>query len=252
MPAMDDLAVGRVFREIRIRLGWQQRVVAAKARISTSAYSRIERGMFDGTTLRRLRSVAAVLEVRLPLDPRWRGAALDRVLSSRHAAMTELVARQLMAAGWEVRPEVSFSHFGERGVVDIVAWHASSSALLLVELKTELVDVNHLLAVADRRRRLARVIAEPFGWHPIVVGQWVVLAASRTNERRLAEHRTSLRAVLPSDGKRVTRWLAAPSGALAALSYLPNSHGMTNRRRLAPTLRVRSSASSTTSRGNAA
>jgi Holliday junction resolvase-like predicted endonuclease len=99
--------------------------------------------------------------------------------------MTETVARMLMDAGWEVRPEVSFSHYGERGVVDLVAWHAASRTLLLVELKTELVDINDMLAVTDRRRRLAANIAEPFGWLPAAVASWVVVAESRTNRRRL-------------------------------------------------------------------
>src|SRR5262245_44293290 len=197
---MDDLAIGRVLRALRVRLGWAQRLVAQRAGISSSAYSRIERGMLDGVPLGKLRKVATVLEVRLVLEPRWRGAGLDRTLSSRHAAMAEAVTRLLLDAGWEVRPEVSFNYYGERGVVDLVAWHGPSRTVLLIELKTELVDPSDLLAVTDRRRRLAAKIVEPFGWQPMTVGQWVVVAESRTNQRRLAEHRTVLRAAFPEDG----------------------------------------------------
>ena len=50
---MDDLAIGRVLRELRIRLGWPQRVVAAKARISASAYSEIERGHIESVAQAR-------------------------------------------------------------------------------------------------------------------------------------------------------------------------------------------------------
>jgi transcriptional regulator with XRE-family HTH domain len=236
---MDDLAIGRLFRELRIRLGWPQRVVASKARISTGAYSLIERGRFDSVPLGKLRRVAAVLEVRLPLDPRWRGADVTRLLAGRHAAMTEIVVRTLLEGGWEARPEVSFSHFGERGVVDILAWHAESRTLLLVELKTELVDMNELLAVQDRRRRLAATIAEPFGWQPRHVGQWVLVAESRTNRRRLAAVQTAVRAVFPANGHRMARWLRRPDGAIAALSFLPNFNGTSNSHRCAPRLRVR-------------
>ena len=204
---MDDLAIGRVFRELRIRLGWPQWVVAAKASISPSAYSEIERGHIETIALGRLRRVAAVLEVRLVLEPRWRGAGLERALSSRHAAMTEAVSRLLVEAGWEVRPEVSFNHFGERGVVDLIAWHPASRTLLLVELKTEIVDVNDLLAVTDRRRRLAALIVGQFGWEPERVGQWVVVAEGRTNRRRVADHRTALRAAFPEDGRSIGGWL---------------------------------------------
>jgi transcriptional regulator with XRE-family HTH domain len=236
---MDDHAVGRVFRELRIRLGLPQRVVAQRAGISTGSYSDIERGKIERVALKRLRRVASVLDVRLVLEPRWRGAALDRVLSSRHAAMTETVTRMLIGSGWEVRPEVSFNHFGERGVVDIVAWGAERRALLLVELKTELVNPNELLAVTDRRRRLGGTISAPFGWRPVVVGQWVVVAASRTNRRRLAEHRAAFRAAFPADGRSVEGWLAKPERPISALWFLPDSDATGVRRRLAPRLRVR-------------
>lgn len=242
---MDDLGLGRLFRELRLRLEWPQRLVAAKAGISRAAYSEIEHGLIGKVPLDKLRRVAAVLEVRLRLEPSWRGAGIDIVLSTRHSGMAERVTRLLLDAGWEVRPEVSFSHFGERGVVDLVAWHAGTRTLLLIELKTELADVDNLLVVTDRRRRLAAKIAEPFGWQPRFVAQWVVLAESRTNERRLAAHRSRLRAAFPSDGRSVPGWLANPRGALSALSFLPDSTGSSVRRRSAPRLRVRARRSRT-------
>jgi transcriptional regulator with XRE-family HTH domain len=236
---MDDLAIGRLFRQLRIRVGWRQDDVADRAGISRAAYSEIERGMIDRVPLGKLRGVAKVLEVRLDLAATWRGAAIDVVRSARHAAMAERVTRTLIDAGWEVRPEVSFNHFGERGVVDLVAWDAASMTLLLVELKTELADVPGLLAVTDRRRRLAATIAAPFGWQPRAVAQWVVVAASRTNERRLAAHRSLIRAALPGDGRLVAGWLVKPAGRLAALSFLPDSSGTSASRSAAPILRVR-------------
>ena len=235
---MEDLAIGRLFRELRLRLGWSQELAAAKARISRATYSEIERGLIDRVSLGKLRRVAAVFEVRLVLEPRWRGAALDRFLGSRHAAMSEAVTRVLTDAGWEVRPEVSFNHFGERGVVDLVAWHAESRTVLLIELKTELADVNDLLATTDRRRRLARVIVEPFGWEPVRIGQWVVVAEGRTNRRRLEQHRTVLRAAFPADGRSVGGWLAAPDSPVSALWFLPDSDRSSKGHGLAPSLRA--------------
>jgi transcriptional regulator with XRE-family HTH domain len=249
---VDDLAVGRLFRELRVRLGWTQLVVARKAGFSRSLYAEIERGQIDGVRLATLRKVATVLEVRLVLEPRWRGAALDRMLSSRHASMTEAITRLLLDAGWDVRPEVSFSHYGERGIVDVAAWHAESRTLLLIELKTELVDVNDLLAVTDRRRRLAARIVEPFGWNPAAVSQWVVVAESRTNRRRLAEHRTVLRTVFPVDGRRLASWLRNPREAISALWFLPDAAGSGIRQRRAPRLRVRHGKSSVATGSEAA
>jgi len=137
-------------------------------------------------------------------------------------------------------------------VVDIAAWRADLRVLLLVELKTELVDPNNLLAVTDRRRRLAASIVAPFGWQPLVVGQWVVVAESRTNHRRLAEHRSALRAAFPGDGRSVAGWLARPAGPQSSLWFLPDSNPASVRRRRAPQLRVRAAAPSVGSSGQAA
>ena len=242
---MEDLAIGRLFREIRVRLGWPQAVVADRGAISQSAYSDIERGRLGTVPMGKLRRVAAVLEVRLSLEPRWRGADVDRVMSSRHAAMADAVVQRLARTGWEVRPEVSFNHYGERGVVDLVAWHAESRTVLLVELKTELVDPGDLLAVTDRRRRLAARIAEPLGWAPRHVGQWVVVAESRTNRRRVAAVRSLIRAALPDEGHALASWLLRPAGTIAALSFLSNSSGAGESQRYAPRLRVRRARAST-------
>jgi transcriptional regulator with XRE-family HTH domain len=236
---VDDLGLGRAFRELRLRLGWRQRDVARKAGVSDSTYSRIERGDFDRMSLRVVRRVGEVLEVRLHLQASWRGSGLDRLLSSRHSAMTEVLTRRLLVAGWEVRPEVSFNIWGERGVVDIAAWHAASRALLLVELKTELVDVNRLLATTDRRRRLGAAIAKQLGWEPVTVSQWVVLAEGRTNRRRVADHRAVLRSAFPADGRAVGGWLASPIRAMSALWFLPDRPGARARASFAPVRRVR-------------
>lgn len=219
---MDDIGIGRVFRQLRLRLGWRQSDAAERAGVARSVYSDVERGHLDQLTIATLRRIAAVLEVRLLMEPSWHGGRIERVLSGRHAAMAERLTSMLVEADWTVRPEASFNHFGERGVVDLVGWHPATRTLLLVELKTELVDPSGLLAATDRRRRLAGVIARESGWEPAVVAQWVVLAEGRTTQRRVAEHRSLLRAAFPSDGRAVAGWLAHPARQLDALWFLPD------------------------------
>lgn len=219
---MDDVGVGRLFRALRLRLGWRQLDVSQKTRISRSVYSAIERGHLDRIPLGTLRRVATVLEVRLPLEPSWRGGRIERVISGRHAAMAERLTAMLVTRRWEVRPEASFNSYGERGVVDLVAWHPAFHTLLLIEIKTELVDPSGLLTVTDRRRRLAGVIARDSGWAPDRVAQWVVLSAGRTNARRVAEHRSLLRAAFPADGRSIASWLEDPRTPLDAMWFLPD------------------------------
>lgn len=188
-----------------------------------STIGRIESGQLGGVSVDRLRRVFEALGARVDLVARWNEGDLDRLLRSRHSGMHERVAAELSTReGWEIAPEVSFSIWGERGVIDILAWHAATRTLLVIELKTEIVDVNELMGKADQRRRLAPEIAAERGWNPVTVGVWVLVADSRTNRRRLAAHRTVLRAAFPTDGRAVGAWLRNPKGTIAALSFLPD------------------------------
>ena len=236
---MDDLRLGRAFRRVRLRRGWRQADVAERAGCSRSTCSEMERGRLDHLPLRTVRGVARVLEIDLDVVVRWRGGDLGRLIVDRHTAMSERVARDLQTTGWEIRPEVSFNHFGERGVVDLVARHQVRGTVLLVELKTELVDVGDLLATMDRRRRLGRVIANACGWAGSDISTWVVLRESRSNRRRLSASAVTLRAAFPHDGRAMRRWLRAPDGAIAALSFLPDSGEGDPRRGSATVKRVR-------------
>jgi len=141
--------------------------------------------------------------------------------------MHEIVARLFQALpAWVVEPEVSFSIYGERGVIDILAWHPTTRILLVIELKTEIVDLNEMLGTLDRKRRLAWRIAADRSWDPVDVAMWVIVADSRTNRRVVAEHAAVLRSKLPSDGRRVRRWLRNPIGRIDALSFLPYVRGL--------------------------
>jgi transcriptional regulator with XRE-family HTH domain len=234
---MEDLRLGATIRAARIKRGWRQSDLAAKARVSQMTVSRVERGQIPELTLAMLRRVAAALEIRLELLPRGQGAELDRLLSARHSALHESVAKALASdfPDWARASEVSFSIWGERGVIDLLLWHPKHRALLIIEFKTELVDVGDLLGTMDRRRRLAAQIVKSRGWYPKVVATWVILSASRTNARRVAEHRTALRGAFPDGAREIRRWLRDPVGSVAALS----TWKVAEVRVSAPTRRVR-------------
>ncbi|HEX4898608.1 MAG TPA: helix-turn-helix transcriptional regulator, partial [Candidatus Limnocylindrales bacterium] len=223
---MDDVTLGLSLRRVRLRRDERQADVAARAGVGTSAYSEIERGLLDGVTLRTLRRVCGALEVRLDLLPRWRGGDLDRLIHGRHAVMGAVLARRLAQNGWEVVPEASFSIYGERGVIDLLAWHPGRGALLIVELKTELVDANEMLGSMDRRLRLARRIAAERGWlEPATVSGWVVIAESSMNRRRVGAVQQLLRAAFSEDGRAAKRWLRSPDRRQLALHFLADSGG---------------------------
>lgn len=216
---MDDLRFGSVARAARVRRRLRQRDVAAMAHVSASTVCRLERGHIDSLSLGTVRGIASVLDIRVDLVGRWHGGELDRLMNARHSALHESVARHFDGLKeWVVRPEATFSVYGERGAIDLLCWHQDRRALLVVELKTEVVDVNELLGTLDRKRRLARVAAKEYGWIPETVSVWLIVAASRTNRRRIVAHRTMLANAFPDDASTVKRWLASPAGRLAAMS----------------------------------
>jgi DNA-binding Xre family transcriptional regulator len=217
---MDNVRFGITVRTVRIRRGWRQDDLSAVAHVSRAQVGRIEHGHLDSIQLGTLRDVCGALEIRVDLVPRWRGGDLDRMISSRHALLAESVVQALRgdSPDWQVFPEVSFSIWGERGVIDLFAWHPGRRALLVIELKTELVDVGETLGTMDRKQRLAAQVAAERGWDAATVSGWIILAAGRTNERRLAEFRSTLRAAYPADARQMRAWLNDPLGSIAALS----------------------------------
>ena len=212
--AMDDQRLGTLLRAVRIRRRLRQEDVAAAAGVDRSWVSRIERGHLGEVSIGRLRAIAGVLEVGLEIVPSWRGGEVARVVNERHSRLHELFAAHLASTpGWEFATEVSFSSWGERGVIDILAWHAARRVLLVVELKTEIPDPAGLIAQVDRYRRLASGIGRERGWHSMSVAAWVLLAESDMNRRQLARHRVMLRNAFPLDGRTLRRWLRDPGGS---------------------------------------
>jgi transcriptional regulator with XRE-family HTH domain len=236
---MDGLRLGSVVRTVRIRKGLRQADVAAGAHVSIATVSRIERGNLESASVGVVVRIAAVLEIRLDWMPRWRGGELDRMLNTGHAAMHEAAARDLAGSAWLTAAETTFAIYGERGIIDILAFHPDRRALLVIELKTDIVDVQGLIGAVDRYRRLAPRIARERGWISTSVSCWVLLRDSPSNHRRLAAHATVLRNAFPADGRRMRSWLRSPDAPIAALSFLSDSHARRASGTISGTQRVR-------------
>jgi transcriptional regulator with XRE-family HTH domain len=218
---MDQLQqLGARIRAVRIKRGWRQADVGRRIGLSPSVISRIERGHIERLQLATILAVARALDIQVTLTARSRGADLDRLVSRGHAGLHESVARWFAEElpDWILEPEVSFSIYGERGIIDILAWHPIHRALVIIELKTDVVDVNELVARMDQRRRLAFEIVKDRGWQPLTISTWVIVANGRTNRSRLAAHRAMLRNAFPVDGRSMRGWLRRPERPIDALS----------------------------------
>jgi transcriptional regulator with XRE-family HTH domain len=230
---MDLVRLGARLRAIRIARGERLIDVAARSGLSKSTISRDELGESRRSPVGNLERHAAALGASLEATLWWPGGDIDRLINAAHSALHEAVARLFAAKPqWIAVPEVSFSIYGERGVIDWLAWHPATRSLLVIELKTALVDVQAVLATLDRYTRLASQIARARGWEPATVSVWLLFEDSARNRRAVAAHRQLFHRVLPSDGSQMRAWLRAPGGRIAALSFLSNSHRATPRRRI--------------------
>jgi len=161
-------------------------------------------------TLETLRRCLAALEIRLDLRPQWRGAELDRMLDSAHASVQAAWASLLRGLGWQVWIERTFSHYGERGRIDLFCWHAAFRIALVIEVKTELADAQALLGGLDMKTRLAAPIARGLGLgQPAMSIPMILFTESMTTRRRAAEL-SSLFTSFDLRGKAAIHWLRHP------------------------------------------
>jgi len=195
---------------------------------------RMEAGRADDVTMRHVDAVVRALSARLELLVTWQGEGLDRLLDADHAALVEATAIELRSLGWEVAVEVSFNIRGERGSIDLLAYHQPSQTVLVIEVKSVVPDLQATLVVLDRKSRLAAEIALQRGWVARGVSRILVLADGRTSRRRVAEHEAIFAAALPNRTVATRRWLRdpAPGKAFAGIWFLANARQVSARQRV--------------------
>jgi len=222
---MDDQRFGAALRAARVRRGLRQRDLARLAGVSDATVSRLERGHLEGLAIGTVRAVAGKLDIGIELQPRSRSANLDRVVNANHASLGEAVIRWFGGLGdWIIPPEVSFSRFGERGVIDLLAWHPATRSLLVIELKTAIVDVGELLGTLDRKIRNGWHVAGELGWDPRTVSGLLIIAEGSTNRRRIGAHRATFDAAFPARIDRLRAWLRQPAGQVRGLVFFSDRH----------------------------
>lgn len=215
---MDDRKAGAVIRELRRRKRWRQRDVGDKAHVSQQLVSLVELGRFEAVGLDKARAVAKALDATIELTPRWRGPELDRLLDAGHAALVEQVVGALQAVGWEVVVEWTFNHYGERGSIDVVGWREATRTLVVIEVKTRVVDLQDLLASTDRKARVAtKLLPDERGWRPRSVGRLLVLPMTSTAHDALRRHGATLASAFQARTRAIRRWLSAPDGPISGV-----------------------------------
>jgi hypothetical protein len=193
---------------------------------------RIERGRADDVAVHTLVRVAAALGARVDILLLWQGEGLDRMLDVRHAGLVDRVLQILVSDGWEVATEVSFNVYGERGSIDILAYHPSSRCVLVVEVKSVVPDMQSMLAALDRKGRLARTIAQGRGWHLTSVSKLLVLPEDRTARRRLRGHAATFGVAFPARNVELRRCLKSPDRTCDGVMFLSDARHTGTRHRV--------------------
>ena len=230
---VDVIRFGLGVRALRRKRGWTQAELAARARVSRTAVWRIERGHADRVAVHVLARVAAALGARIDVRLLWQGEGLDRLLDAGHADLVERTLELLVASDWLVATEVSFNVRGERGSIDILAFHPGTGSLLVIEIKSVVPDMQAMLSGIDRKGRLARDIARERGWQVISVTRLVVLPDDRTARRRVERHAATFRTALPARTIEVRRWIRRPEGTMHGVLFLSDAHLTSARHRVA-------------------
>lgn len=220
---MDYVQFGRSVRALRRRRGWSRVKVAELADVSAATVWRCEVGDADTLTLRTITRVVNALGATASFRAYWRGENLDRLLDEEHARLVERIVQVLVENGWVVAPEVTFSIYGERGSIDVLAYHPGQRAVLVVEVKSVVPDMQAMLSGIDRKARLAPAIARERGWAVGHVSRLLVLPEGSTARRRLGEHAATIGQALPLRTTAMRDWLADPSGAVGGVMFLSDS-----------------------------
>jgi Holliday junction resolvase-like predicted endonuclease len=139
-------------------------------------------------SLAMLERHASALDLRMDLRLVGRTGQLVRLADEEHAAIAEAIADWLRRSGFGVEAEASFSEWGERGRIDLLAYDPHTGTVVIVEVKTLLLDLQELLGSMDVRERLVAVIARRRGWRMERRVTMLAVAASAANRMVVRSH----------------------------------------------------------------
>jgi len=222
---MDYGRVGLVLRALRRRRGWRQSDLAEQAGVSQSSVSRVELGHLGALSVRQLRSLFSSVDARTELDVRWRGGDLDRLVDELHARLGLEVVPDIRGYGWDVASEVTFTRLGDRGSFDLLATRPADQMAAQFELKTEITSAEETQRRFDLKRRfVASVVEERYGWRPRAIGSFFVLTDTSRNRRRVEFLANILGGPEALSTREVRQWLREPAGSPFGFWFVRLSH----------------------------
>ena len=177
MASVPRSRFGATIRTGRIARGWTQRQLADRAGVPQSVVSAIETG--EGGELATLERVCVALGGELRLEARLPYAGDgSRQLDLGHARCVGTARRLLEASGYDCATEQEVTDGQWRGRIDLLGFDATMRRLVVVEVKTELLDAGGLERQVDRYARLCLDVARRRGWSVAEVSVAVLVLAT--------------------------------------------------------------------------
>lgn len=212
---VDELGLGRSIRAARVRKALRQVDVASDAGVSRRLVSELENGHAGNLRLDELDRIAAVVRLRVVVDLHLARGDLATVGDVAHASLVDAIAEILQANGWETKFEAT----GGGGSIDLLAFHAGTRMLLVVEVKSRLTDIQRTLRDLGHRTTFARVAAEQYGWEPAGVSRLLVVGETATQRRIVGNHAALFGSAFPVRNVEVRRWLNDPREPISGLLF---------------------------------
>ena len=200
MASVPRSRFGATIRTGRIARGWTQRQLADRAGVPQSVVSTIETG--EGGELATLERVCVALggELRLEAHLPYAGDG-SRQLDLGHARCIGTARRLLEASGYDCATEQEVMDGQWRGRIDLLSFDTTMRRLVVVEVKTELLDAGGLERQVDRYARLCLDVARRRGWRVAEVSVAVLVLATAQADAFLLANREVMAGAFPVRGR---------------------------------------------------
>lgn len=217
MNAASREVVGTGIARVREAIGWTQKELGARVGQTQGWVSRVENGRIEDLTFTSAERLLAAMGARLvvSVDAPYLGDR-QRQREPGHSRMSAHASTRLTRDGWEVATEVEVGGDRSRGWIDILAYHAATGILLVIELKTEIHDLGAIQRSLGWYEREAWNAARRLGWRPRRIVGCLLLLATDANDTRAAENRDVLAAEFGGRARDLDEILKAqiPTGRL--------------------------------------
>ena len=217
----DDERLGQLFRLLRRNAGLTQEELSAATSTPVRDLQRLEDGRVEEIRFGRVRRLFADLDARARISIWWKGAAADRLLDERHAAIAERASGVMTRYRWVVPAEFTYSEFGERGSIDLFGRLEEALAVAVCEVKSAIGSLEELNRTLDAKVRLApKLCKDRYGWSPRHIGRLLIVPEESTIRRIIAAHPQTMATLYPARGREIRQWLRKPDRGISGIWFL--------------------------------